>query len=266
MASQLQLVEETGVPGENHRLTTSHWHLFHMPRVGFEPRQWWETASSQWQSLRPHSHQGIIMEWELPIGILAHSSNVNTFWKPLVSNRYHLISQGIFWCYIRMSGLIKCFCKWFLVNSSFLKCQLVQLVTWCEVWMDSEVSLRWDLKSSDLQWQEIKISPRPQVISWIDEFDRISHLVKILKVVNVFKQTHTRCEKTYFIDCTKKSGRATLKKLKYLSIGPGKGFVTFRIFSQYNMIWILTSLMIWYPSHKFMLHRWDVNFKQFNCK
>ena len=29
-----------------------------MPRLGFEPVQWWETASSQWQCLRPHGHQG----------------------------------------------------------------------------------------------------------------------------------------------------------------------------------------------------------------
>ena len=28
-----QLVEETGVPGEDHRLTPSHWQLSHMPPV-----------------------------------------------------------------------------------------------------------------------------------------------------------------------------------------------------------------------------------------
>ena len=44
--------------GENHRLTQSHWQLSHMPRVGFKPGQWWKTASSQWQRLRPHRHQG----------------------------------------------------------------------------------------------------------------------------------------------------------------------------------------------------------------
>ena len=33
--------------------------LFTIPRLtGFEPRQWWETASSQWQRLRPQGHQG----------------------------------------------------------------------------------------------------------------------------------------------------------------------------------------------------------------
>ena len=40
MTSQLCVVEETGVPGENHRLTLSHWQLSHKPRPGFEPRQW----------------------------------------------------------------------------------------------------------------------------------------------------------------------------------------------------------------------------------
>ena len=54
MTSQLQVVEETRVPGENHRLTPSHWQLSHMPRPGFEPRQWWEIACSQWQTALLH--------------------------------------------------------------------------------------------------------------------------------------------------------------------------------------------------------------------
>ena len=37
VTSQLQVVEETGVPDENHRLTLSHRQLFHLPRLGFEP-------------------------------------------------------------------------------------------------------------------------------------------------------------------------------------------------------------------------------------
>ena len=32
-------MEETGVPGKNHRLTPSHWQLSLMPKPGFEPRQ-----------------------------------------------------------------------------------------------------------------------------------------------------------------------------------------------------------------------------------
>ena len=28
-----------------------------MPRPGFEPKQWWETACSQWRCLRPHGRQ-----------------------------------------------------------------------------------------------------------------------------------------------------------------------------------------------------------------
>ena len=52
-----KVVEETGVPGENHRLTPSHRQLSHMSRPGFEPRQRWETACSQWQHLRPHGRQ-----------------------------------------------------------------------------------------------------------------------------------------------------------------------------------------------------------------
>ena len=51
MTSPLLLVEETTVPGENHRLTPNHWLLSHFPQLRFEPRQWWETASSRWQRL-----------------------------------------------------------------------------------------------------------------------------------------------------------------------------------------------------------------------
>ena len=51
-------VEETGGPGEIHHLTPSHWKHSQIPKTGFKPGQWWETASSQWQCLRPHSHQG----------------------------------------------------------------------------------------------------------------------------------------------------------------------------------------------------------------
>ena len=36
VTSRLQLVEETGVPGENHGLTPSHWQLSHMSWVGFK--------------------------------------------------------------------------------------------------------------------------------------------------------------------------------------------------------------------------------------
>ena len=49
---------ETGGPGENHLLTTSHWQLSHMPWPGFEPSQRWETAGSQWQRLSPHGILG----------------------------------------------------------------------------------------------------------------------------------------------------------------------------------------------------------------
>ena len=37
MTSQLLVLEETGVPGENHRLPPSHWQLSHVLRSGFEP-------------------------------------------------------------------------------------------------------------------------------------------------------------------------------------------------------------------------------------
>ena len=40
VTSQLYVVEEIGEPGENPRLTQSHWQLFHMPFLGFEPVQW----------------------------------------------------------------------------------------------------------------------------------------------------------------------------------------------------------------------------------
>ena len=32
---QLWVVEETGVPAENHHLSSSHWELFHMPYLDF---------------------------------------------------------------------------------------------------------------------------------------------------------------------------------------------------------------------------------------
>ena len=38
----MPIVAKTGVPGENHRLTPSHWQLSHMPTPWFEPRQRWE--------------------------------------------------------------------------------------------------------------------------------------------------------------------------------------------------------------------------------
>ena len=36
VTSQLKVVEEIGVPGENHRLTPSHWQLSHVPMPGCE--------------------------------------------------------------------------------------------------------------------------------------------------------------------------------------------------------------------------------------
>ena len=36
----------------------SHWQLSRIPLVGFRLGQWREIASSQWQRLRPHGHQG----------------------------------------------------------------------------------------------------------------------------------------------------------------------------------------------------------------
>ena len=50
-------VSSGGVPCDKHRLTPSHWQLCRMPRLGFEARQWWDTACSQWRSLIPHGHQ-----------------------------------------------------------------------------------------------------------------------------------------------------------------------------------------------------------------
>ena len=41
--------------GKIHCLSRSHnWQLSHMPKLGFESQQWWETASSQWQSHTAH--------------------------------------------------------------------------------------------------------------------------------------------------------------------------------------------------------------------
>ena len=54
---QLQLVEETGVPGKKY-IPPSHCQSYHMPRWVFKPWQCWEIASSQWQRLRPHQYQG----------------------------------------------------------------------------------------------------------------------------------------------------------------------------------------------------------------
>ena len=51
------------VPGENHRVPLSLWQLSHMPRLVFQPGQWWETASSQWWRPRPLGHQGIFCKY-----------------------------------------------------------------------------------------------------------------------------------------------------------------------------------------------------------
>ena len=45
-------------PAKTTTCIPSHWQLSHTPLPGFEPRQWWETTSSQWQRLGPHSPQG----------------------------------------------------------------------------------------------------------------------------------------------------------------------------------------------------------------
>ena len=47
VTSQFYAVEETGLPGKDHRLTPSHWQPSHNPMPVFEPRQWRETACSQ---------------------------------------------------------------------------------------------------------------------------------------------------------------------------------------------------------------------------
>ena len=48
-------------PANKNHLTPWHWQLSHMPQSGCGPRQWWDTASSQWQRLRAHGHQGRLM-------------------------------------------------------------------------------------------------------------------------------------------------------------------------------------------------------------
>ena len=55
MTSQSYVVKETGSTGEKHCLTQSHLQLSHMPWIGFQLWEWSlrETASSQWQYLRP---------------------------------------------------------------------------------------------------------------------------------------------------------------------------------------------------------------------
>ena len=44
---------------KNHCLIPSHWWLSHMPQLGWQPGQWWETASSQWQRFYHQQHSGI---------------------------------------------------------------------------------------------------------------------------------------------------------------------------------------------------------------
>ena len=69
-------VEGTGGPGEIHHLTPSHWKHSQIPKMEFTPGQWWETASSQWQCLRPHSHQGRpTCIWNLPQRLCCRARN-----------------------------------------------------------------------------------------------------------------------------------------------------------------------------------------------
>ena len=49
------VVEDFGVPGENHRIIGNKT-AFHMPWLGCETGQWWETVSGQCQRLRPLSY------------------------------------------------------------------------------------------------------------------------------------------------------------------------------------------------------------------
>ena len=51
----VKVVEETGVPGENHCLTSSPWQLSHIPRPGFKPRQMRDSVQSVAapQTMRP---------------------------------------------------------------------------------------------------------------------------------------------------------------------------------------------------------------------
>ena len=81
VTSQLYLMEEIGVHGENHRQTPSRWKHSNMPQGGFKLRQWWEIASSQWQRLRPLGHPGR-PTMMLTSTVTTHSSSQLLVWVP----------------------------------------------------------------------------------------------------------------------------------------------------------------------------------------
>ena len=83
------------LPGKNQRLTPSHWQL---SQLGFKPRQWWETASSQWQHLRPHSYRGRhsgISKMKRRETLLMYSQRLSNY-----PNKAAVIGKMIpLWCY-----------------------------------------------------------------------------------------------------------------------------------------------------------------------
>ena len=76
------------VTGEGNRSTQQktpprHWQLSHMPWVGFKPGQWWGTASSQCQRVRPYGHRGRARYGEFIATCLALETHLRSVVKSL---------------------------------------------------------------------------------------------------------------------------------------------------------------------------------------
>ena len=98
-------MEETKVPGENHRLTPSHWQLSHMPRPGFVLMQWWETACSQWRRLRPHGLKSLlVVDNAFPYLIHTHTVLICVILRNMWDRR------GTFYCHTYC-----CIYQWFML-------------------------------------------------------------------------------------------------------------------------------------------------------
>ena len=77
---------------QKHRLTRSHWRLSHMPRVGFKPGQWWETASSQWQCKLDHTaiRAGPSLAWShINVCCFAMSVSTTGIWLESENGGFH---------------------------------------------------------------------------------------------------------------------------------------------------------------------------------
>ena len=129
-----------GVPSGYHCLTQIHWKLSHLPKPGFLPGRWWETASSPWQCLRPLGHLGrppalMAMPNKTKAQLLAQT-------KSLLQLDSHFIQLWWLW---KMA--IELLLRWFSRKHWLCKqlCLWCQMLTWCQSFIQQSLSLLYDV-------------------------------------------------------------------------------------------------------------------------